>query len=92
MFKDNLLAANQITTLFNSQFIHFTNSSVFLPFKNMLVSSANRIGNRMSDTLQISLTYNKNKRGPKIEPCGTPQVIAFHLELAELEQMKIGDI
>ena len=81
MFKDNLLVANQITTLFNSHFIHFTNSSIFLPFKNILVSSANRIGKRMSDTLQISLMYNKNKRGPRIEPCGTPQVTCLSSDL-----------
>ena len=84
MFKDNLLAANQITTLFNSQSIHCTNSSIFLPFKNILVLFANRIGNRMSDTLQITFMYNKKKRGPKIEPCGTPQVICFSSDLVLL--------
>jgi hypothetical protein len=46
-----------------------------------LVSSTNKIGLDLSDTLlEISLTYIKNNNGPRTEPCGTPCCISSHLE------------
>ena len=40
-----------------------------------LVSSVNNIDVRRVGTLHKSLTYSKNSDGPRIEHCGTPQVI-----------------
>ena len=42
------------------------------PSTNTLVSSANKIENNKSDVVEKSLTLRINKRGPNIEPCGTP--------------------
>ena len=41
----------------------------------MLVSSANKTNDKMEKELTISLTYIKNNKGPRMEPCGTPQLI-----------------
>jgi len=40
--------------------------------KKTLVLSANKIFERLSETLGRSFTYNKNNKGPKMEPCGKP--------------------
>ena len=46
-----------------------------------LVSSANKIGLDLLDTLLgRSLTYIKNNNGPRTEPCGTPCPTSSHLE------------
>jgi hypothetical protein len=46
-----------------------------------LVSSANKIGLDLSDTLlERSLTYIKNNNGPRTEPCGTLCCTSSHLE------------
>ena len=50
-------------------------SDIFLLFTNILVSSANNIGNNKDDTFTMSFTYNKNNSGPAIDPCGTPHDI-----------------
>ena len=42
---------------------------------NMLVSSANNIGNKASETIDRSFIYNRNSKGPKMDPCGTPHLI-----------------
>ena len=34
----------------------------------------------------MSFIYNKNKRGPKIDPSGTPQVIDFKVEAVLLQK------
>ena len=49
-------------------------SSGSFPHKNIFESSAKSKENIL-DTLPKSLMYNKNKSGPNIEPCGTPQII-----------------
>ena len=41
----------------------------------MVVSSANKINLSIFEQFAISLTHNKNRRGPNIEPCGTPTEI-----------------
>ena len=48
---------------------------------NTLVSSANSIENSKSDDLEKSLIYNMNRRGPSMDPCGTPCVISFLSDL-----------
>ena len=52
-----------------------------LPSRKTLVSSANKIANHFSETFGRSFIQSKKKRGPKIDPCGTPQVIVFCVEL-----------
>ena len=71
-FKDNLFSLSQSTTWDISIHISLTRESGFLPDKNILESSAKSKANTFLDALQRSLMYNKNKRGPRIEPCGTP--------------------
>ena len=56
-------------------------SSIFLPSMKTLVSSANRIENNLSDTLGRSLMQIKKNSGPKTDPCGTPQVTVFEVDL-----------
>ena len=42
--------------------------------KKRLVSSVNITGSNKRDTFGRSLTYTRNRSGPKIDPWGTPQV------------------
>ena len=52
------------------------------------MSSANR---RMLETISlISLILSKNKRGTRIEPCGTPaDIIIFHVHVSPASMYKI---
>ena len=81
MFNDNLFAASQITILFNSSFTLCVSSFKFFPDTSELVSSANNIENMIEDTLAISLMYKRNNRGPRTDPCGTPQEIFWKSDL-----------
>jgi hypothetical protein len=46
-----------------------------------LVSSANKIGLDLSDTLlERSLIYIRKNNGPRTEPYGTPCCTSYHLE------------
>jgi len=47
----------------------------FFPLISMLVSSANIIHLRTFVVELKSFMYNRNKSGPRIEPCGTPHFI-----------------
>ena len=42
--------------------------------KKSLVSSANRIGSNKLDAFCRSLSYTRNRSGPRKDPWGTPQV------------------
>ena len=42
--------------------------------KKRLVSSSNIIGSNKRDAFSRSLIYTRNRSGPLIDPCGTPQV------------------
>ena len=48
-----------------------------VPSMNTLVSSANSIENNKSDDLEKSLIYKMKRRGPSMDPWGTPCVICF---------------
>ena len=54
------------------------------PFIKTLVSSANRIENRLWDAVDKSLTYKMNNKGPSTEPCGIPHVIDLSSDLVSL--------
>ena len=47
---------------------------MFLWLKKRLASSANIIGSNKQDAFGRSLTHTRNRRGPRIDPWGTPQV------------------
>ena len=47
----------------------------FFPDKNKFESSANSTENILSDTVARSFIYTKDNNGPRMDPCGTPQVI-----------------
>ena len=64
----------------SSFIIEITNDS-FSASIYTLVSSANKIGNRTSKTLDKSLIYNMKRSGPRILPCGTPQVTISVIDL-----------
>jgi len=49
------------------------------------VSSANNLSLASDAQFCISLTYMRKNRGPRIEPCGTPQVMSKIFDLASAE-------
>ena len=72
---DNLLALSHSVNLANSQFNVVIIVLIFVPSIRTLVSSANSIENKFSDTLAKSLIYKIYNNGPSMDPCGTPCVI-----------------
>ena len=56
----------------------------FLPWKTRHVSSAYKNKSHLT-AIGISLTYTKNNKGPRIDPCGTPHDM---LETSEKELSK----
>ena len=71
-FKLNLLALNQQVRLLSS-------ATVFAD-KVILVSSANILGAAFRRQLGRSLIYIKKSKGPRILPCGTPQVTVLAVD------------
>ena len=71
----NLFTSNHLFKLHNSEFNKHSTSRQFFPVQKIFVSSANKTNFNNLDVLQRSLIYNRNSIGPKIYPCGTPQVI-----------------
>src|SRR6218665_3099948 len=85
-FNDSLFALNHSATLISSMFITSNNLSKEVCEKNTLVSSANRMNVKMDEIEAKSLIYNRNNRGPSIEPGGTPHVISVAWETTPLKQ------
>ena len=81
IFNVSLLAASQTVNFASSVLRIPITSSILLPSMKSLVSSANRIENNLSDTLGRSLMQIKKNSGPKTDPCGTPQVTVFEVDL-----------
>ena len=71
----NLLVLSHSVNLANSQFNVAIIVFIFMPSIRTVVSSANSMENRFSDTLAKSLKYKINNKGPSMDPCGTPCVI-----------------
>ena len=84
LFSDNLFNLNQILSAFNSTLIVCSISNIDLPDTNMFVSSANNMIKLDLHAVCLSFTYNTNNRGPKIDPCGTPQLILSISDLTPL--------
>ena len=72
-----MLDFSQVFILSSSLFRDVILISKLLPSISTVVSSANKMGNILFDTLVISFIYNMNSSGIIIEPCGTPQVTHF---------------
>ena len=53
----------------------FISLSIFFPVMKILVSSANIKKKSTLDTFEILLIYRIKRRGPNMEPWGTPQEI-----------------
>ena len=81
IFNVSLLAASQTVNFASSVLRILITSSIFLPSMKTLVSTANRIENNLSDTLGKSLMQIKKNSEPKTDPCGTPQVKVFEVDL-----------
>jgi hypothetical protein len=62
--------------------LKFSLSCLESPIVNtMLISSANKVGFDMSFiTAGRSFIYNKKNNDPRIDPCGTPNLICFQSE------------
>ena len=85
-FNDNLLALNQLLTLVSSLFIFSNKMLMSLCEKKRFVSSANMIGFSTFEVWCKSFTYNRNNKGPKMDPWGTPHVtVTFLVELCSKE-------
>ena len=74
---DNLLALGHSVNLTNSQFNAAIIVLIFVPSNRTVVSSANSMENKFSDTLAKSLIYKINNKGPSMDPCATPCVIGM---------------
>ena len=74
-FKDNLLHASHSTIFSSSRLACAMRSFTLFPEQTRLVSSAKSEVVKKFETLAISLIYNKNNNGPKMDPCGTPHLI-----------------
>ena len=73
--KLNLLTANQLLSNNKLLLALSTAASTDLPVTKILVSSANNLILQSGAQFWMSLTYNKNNKGPNTDPCGTPHVI-----------------
>ena len=79
--SDNLFTLNHWVNLFNSLFYCTNQSNMIFIWIKILMSSAKIMKCNKSDTLNISLMYNINNEGPRIDPCGTPQRMFRLLDL-----------
>ena len=78
-FKESLLALNQFATFLGSSFIVSKRFLISESEINKFVSSANIIGVSFHEILKRSFIYMRNKSGPRMELCGKPQVIQWHM-------------
>ena len=79
IFKESLLALNQFATFLSSSFIVSKRFSTLESEINKFASSANIIGVSLLELLKRSFIYMRNKSGPRMGPCGTPEVILWHM-------------
>ena len=79
MFSGSLFEINDWLMFSNSLFTIWNKYLISSCVKNKLVLSANIIGLNMFEAFFKSFTYERNRSGPKIEPCGAPQMIVLSL-------------
>ena len=73
MLSVNVLAVSHSLTLYNSELTTSSRVRRFLSAYNRFVSSANKKNASLADDLWTPLAYKRNSKGPKTDPCGTPQ-------------------
>ena len=85
-FSDSLFILNHSLTFVIFVFISFIRSSGFFPDRNIHVfeSSAKNREKITSETFAKSFIYNRNSKGPKMDPCGTPHVMC-HCNVEKLD-------
>ena len=79
IFSESLFETNHWLMFSDSWFTIWNKYLISLCVKKKLVLSANIIGSNMFEAFFKSSTYQRNRSGPKIEPCGTPQLIVSKL-------------
>ena len=79
----SLFEANQVAAFPSSSFVLLNRSLKLGPEDRKVVSSANSNVNRL-DAAGRSFMKRRNNKGPSTEPCGTPHVIVWLLELTPL--------
>ena len=79
-FNDNLFAQNQLYSLFICKLASENKDSMSGLETNNVVSSANGMM-AFSHEYGISFTYNRFKRGPRIDPWGTPHLMSNSVDL-----------
>ena len=72
VFNDNLFNFNHLS-IFTSSELTFLFNSLGQEFVSVRSVSSNNFILKL-DTRGMSLIYIKNSNGPRVEPCGTPQV------------------
>lgn len=74
-FNESVFALNQTMAFSSFGLIDWNNFSVFFPYKNKFVSSANMAGVNFEEALNKPFTWIRSNTGPKIETCSTPHFI-----------------
>ena len=72
IFKDILFAFSHATTPISSVFTVYIKEGRFFPVRKKLESTANNMAKSLGDARARSFIYNKNSKGPKLDPWGTP--------------------
>src|SRR6056300_1948358 len=80
-FKESLFTWSQTFISSSSELIFCVSTWGSFPEKNKFVSSAYSIGKDDFILEAKSFIYNKKRIGPRIDPCGTPHVMEFDLQL-----------
>ena len=80
LFKVNLLLINHFRILCKPLFNFYSISVDVCPLQDRFVSSANIEASVVCKQFG-SLIYTKNSKGPRFEPCGTPQQMSVSLDI-----------
>lgn len=80
-FSVNLFSKHQRCTFSNILFTIISVSFIFFVQTVSDVSSANSMYSASSEMVGRSLMKIRKSRGPSVEPCGTPVVISFSVDL-----------
>ena len=83
--RESLFARSQSYNNYNSLFMVFLITSGSLWEKSRLVSSAKWWTIHFLSALCMSLMYIRKSRGPRIDPCGTPQFISRYFDSKPLD-------
>ena len=86
-FRQSLFARNQSFSFSNSWFIVLYNLGISGDDKVTVVVSSAKLRTLFFVELLMSLTYIKKRIGPRIEPCGMPQVMFTSGDLVSYHSM-----